>query len=85
MCRVAVALVEGDGLVAVCSAWGRTKACRGRVQLAWASSGLCWRVGSSRSRSRLVRLVQGSYVQAAAETREGKRQERGLEIVLCAG
>ena len=49
------------------------------------ASGLCWRVGSSRSRRRLVRLVQRSYVQAAAETREGKRQERGLEIVLCAG
>ena len=28
-----------------------------------------------------MRLVQGPYVHAAAETRERKRRERGLEIV----
>ena len=36
-----------------------------------------WRVGSNRSRRRLVRLVQGPYVHAAAETREGKKAREG--------
>ena len=47
---------------------------RGVTTFAWEQrrSDWRWRVGSNRSRRRLVRLVQGPYVHAAAETRERK-------------
>ena len=57
----AVGVVAGHELVAVYSAWGRTKACRGRGSLHGRASGLCWRELVAVYKRRLVHVSVAAW------------------------